>query len=305
MQTIGALTMAKHCNQTQRDELNEIRAVGKNSRGGKGARKRRNGGKDTTRRKSAKEIEREDRNIAALSVSVAKMFTATDKKEADKLLTGHFKLAAMEKDSVSAFWTAVGVEPGAKFILKGDAQHREALKLVYAVAVKVARWGEFDVHMRMIAEQLKKQLQASTRKRQNRKIVTFDDLLRALARLLIDFGKGTDKDERYQVWRIAGAIRYLRSKNVKPHQVDKFHAEHGGGLQKWALAAPQTTTAEKKEAALVAQAIEEDRNDQPRMLLDESYYDDDSSSQRSVPVEPIKITEWEGILCATASIRRV
>jgi hypothetical protein len=292
MQTIGALTMTDQFNQTARDELNEIRAVGKNSRRGKVTRKRRNGGKDSTRLKSAKEQEREDLELAALCRELQQAFSAEDSEKAELLLCDHFKLPALETTSIPAYWTKIGSQPGAMFVLKGDDQHREALKLVYATAVKVARSDEREVHIQMIAEQLAERFKASSRKRQKRKIITFDCLLRAITRLRIDFGKTDDEDIRYRVWEMAAAIRYLRSKDIGPHEVDKFHADHGGGLRKWALLAPQTSTRDKKEVALEVKALAEDRHYKP---MDMSYYDDDAESSRQ-PIEVPKIPEFDSIL---------
>ena len=275
----------------EKEFMNEICQRGKGSRGGKGAWRRKRPNKVFTRNQSQKEKTREGVQCAALARTLKKKFSTEDAKKAETLLSDHFKMPAIKKNGISAFWAQIAAEPGALFVLMGDEQHREALKLVYALTVRVAASDQREMHIRIIAEHLEKRFQKGTRKRQNRKILSVDDLLRAITRLRIDFGNPDDEDDRYQVWRMAAAIRYLISKKVAPHQVDSFHKKNGGGLHRWALLAPKTTTKEKAEIALEAKVISEDRHSSP---LGDDYFDD-------VPVdpnapEPRKLTGFESIL---------
>ena len=276
-------------NENRREFMNQIRAVARQPR-----RQRRRKAPEWWQRldeasKRQSSTERESAKFDAIVRRLDGLFTASDRKKSEKLLATDFKLAALQEPSIPAIWTAIGMEPRRAFLVDGDALHRQALKLVYSVFVMVATDSGVTMHIYMIIEQRKSNPENSITKKQQRQISSADDVLRAIIRLTLELGHC--KDESYQVWRMAAAIRWFISKRIPPQGVEKEYQKNGGGLNKWSRDAPKTIGSEKKEIALEVEALVADSHYSP---FDEAYLEDKQDDQRRWD-DPPKIPEFESI----------
>jgi hypothetical protein len=198
--------------QELRKEMAAIRAVGKGSRGGPGAAKRRKKTQHAhPRRQSMAQYQRETDAKNFIVADISTYLSENDRKRTLEFLRKNHKIDVDKLRSPAAFWKHL-VERDSRFsVAKADAKYVRAISYVYAVHEIVTSSGLFtEQHISMICEK------AGVSPKRN------IDLLRVIARLLIDYDDGTAKkpaETRRAVSRDAKAIRWLMGEGVRPHEV--------------------------------------------------------------------------------------
>jgi hypothetical protein len=268
------------------DHMREICARGRGSRGGKGARKRRNGRKRSTRRLSIDEQEAEAIRLKTLEESLLGTVEAEQEQKATSVLESYF--SDLSFTTPASMWSSISKGSLKRFVIKGDEQHRKALDLVIALKTKVVASQKIETHCRLIEEKLAEQRPADpTGKARKAKIATEDDLVRGIARLTIDFGKSGQSDTK-KVSRFVAAVRFLIAAGVGPGGVEKYYEENGGGLDEWHRSAEGAKAARKTRLAAAAWAVEAQKS-----KLDDWDPDDDPPRGPTnwADMEPVKSRE--------------
>jgi hypothetical protein len=224
------------------------------------------------RHQSAKQFERQVSATKAAASAVGHTKSAASLKDSCAFLKEKFQLDVKKCSTPAALWNELLERDHRISVRKADAQYLKALTFVYAVYEVVANSNLTEQHLSMIYE--KAGVKPSCR----------TDILQLIARLLIDYDDGTTaqrKRSRGAVSRDVKAIRWLISQGIHPRDVLTYHAEHGGGVDKWSRLASKNVGIPK---SLIGVNCNNVSKQQSRADRDAAYFDDVNETENEAPL---------------------
>ena len=217
-------------------EMKEMRGVGPGSRGGPGARQRRNGGQPLTRRPTAKELQHQidlthvivDRNARDNSPEIREKVAA---------LLSKYELTTDVEMGARTFCDAIGTSTQRASVRHANKRYLKAFIYGLAVFEWITGSGNLEEYDAIIREKLG----LGTRSY---------DLLTAVFSLAIDYIDGEEED-RHALSRDVQAARWLISQGIRSFAVKAYQKlPGGGGVDKWSRLASKTATLEAKKPTL-------------------------------------------------------
>lgn len=265
--------------------MKQISPKGKNSRGGKGARKRLHPGKVFTRNQSAQERKEETAAWAILQREVKALVKPKMVKGAEAVLS------SSAKDALSTephkFWDYL-IGHQQTYIPRARELHRQAVEYVYSVLIRMAADG-FDRHLPILQEKYTNLARSKGLPLRPRTMRSQDEITRMIIRLALKFDLDEGKKDYNVVWRIVSSINNFLKKSIPPDQVKDLP----GGIDDWhrsTFRGFRTSKEVRRESKLLVQDVGTRANEF-------AYYDD-------VPVKDVgirvgeKFTDMERVVIA-------
>lgn len=212
-----------------KEELDEIRAVGKGSRGGKGSRARRNGGKKATRNPSADEADRSEQAIEIMVETLGTKMALGPRAKLTEFLQKEYQFDPNGFGSASGFWDAIISHDNRLMVRRADEAYMRAIILIYAIFMWVRSDDNFRRHILMIAEKAGIRVTPRT------------EILNLIARLVINYdervieknGTAITVHDRRALSRDVRVIEWIMEVKKWPPYLVMSKYKDGGSIDRW------------------------------------------------------------------------